>query len=177
VREPQRAAGQGRRPDLPAALGGGIDIRELTEADAERIGDRLPLSRLGGRQTYLVAWDRDEPVAHAAIAFRDTKLGVPEIQDVFVREDRRGQGIGEAVTLAAEQLVGARGHGRVSIGYGIANDAAKSLYTKLGYRDAGIPPERVQGTIMVRSGPLEVDDTLIYLVKDLPVDFDESGSS
>jgi ribosomal protein S18 acetylase RimI-like enzyme len=94
-----------------------------------------------------------------------------------VRENRRGHAIGEAVTLAAEQLVVARGHRRVSISYGIANDAAKGLYAKLGYRDAGIPPERVQGTIMVRSGPLEVDDTLIYLVKDLPVDFGESGSS
>jgi GNAT superfamily N-acetyltransferase len=177
VRQPQRAARQGRRAHVPPALGGRIDIRELTEADAERIGDRLPLSRLGGHQTYLVAWDGDEPVAHAAIAFADTKLGVPEIQDVFVRGNRRGQGIGEAVTRAAEQLVAAHGHRRVSIGYGIANDAAKSLYTKLGYADAGIPPERVQGTIMVRSGPLEVDDTLIYLVKDLPVDFGESRSS
>jgi [ribosomal protein S18]-alanine N-acetyltransferase len=167
VRQPQRAAGQGRRPDLPPALGGGIDIRELTEADAERIGDRLPLSRLGGHQTYLVAWDEDEPVAHAAIAFADTNLSVPEIQDVFVREDRRGQGLGEAVTSAAEQLVAARGHRRVSIGYGIANDAAKGLYAKLGYQDAGVPPQRVHGTIMVRGGPLEVDDTLIYLVKDL----------
>jgi GNAT superfamily N-acetyltransferase len=177
VRQPERAAGQGRSAHFSAAAGGGIDIRELTEADAERIGDRLPLSRLGGRQTYLVAWDGDEPVAHAAIAFADTKLGAPEIQDVFVREDRRGQGIGEAVTLAAEQLVAAGGHRRVSIGYGIANDVAKSLYAKLGYRDAGIPPQRVQGTIMVRSGPLEVDDTLIYLVKDLPVDSSRSRSS
>jgi GNAT superfamily N-acetyltransferase len=84
-----------------------------------------------------------------------------------VREDRRGQGLGEAVTSAAEQLVAAHGHRRVSIGHGIANDAAKSLYAKLGYRDAGVPPQRVHGTIMVRSGPVEVDDTLIYLVKDL----------
>jgi GNAT superfamily N-acetyltransferase len=177
VRQPERNAGQERRPDLPPALGGRIDIRELTAADAERIGDRLPLSRLGGRQTYLVAWDGDEPVAHAAIAFADTKLGVPEIQDVFVHEERRGQGIGEAVTLAAEQLVAAHGHRRVSIGYGIANAVAKSLYAKLGYRDAGIPPQRVQGTIMVRSGPLEVDDTLVYLVKDLGVDSSRSRSS
>ena len=94
-----------------------------------------------------------------------------------MREDRRGQGIGEAVTLAAEQHIAAHGHRQVGISYGIANDAAKSLYAKLGYRDAGVPPQRVHGTIMVRSGPLEVNDTLIYLVKDLPVDFGGSGSS
>jgi GNAT superfamily N-acetyltransferase len=142
-----------------------------------RIGDRLPLARLGGHQTYLVAWDEGDPVGHAAIAFVDTRLGVPEIHDVFVREERRGQGIGEAVTRAAEELVAERGHRRVSIGYGIANDLAKNLYAKLGYRDAGLPPQRVKGTIMIRTGPLEVDDTLVYLVKELAVDSGRSRSS
>ena len=92
---------------------------------------------------------------------------MPEIQDVFVREDRRRRGVGEAVMLAAERAVAAAGHARVSLSYGISNGAARSFYAKLGYRDAGVEPKRVPGTIMVRSGPLEVDDTLIYLVKDL----------
>jgi hypothetical protein len=30
---------------------------------------------------------------------------------------------------------------------------------------------------MIRSGPLEVDDTLVYLVKDLPVDSGPARSS
>jgi GNAT superfamily N-acetyltransferase len=177
VRQPERDARQRRCADLPPATGRIIDIRELTEAEVERIGDRLPLARLGGHQTYLVAWEGAEPVGHAAIAFEATKLGVPEIQDVFVREDRRGRGIGEAVMRAAEQIVGARDYSRVSISYGIANEVAKSLYAKLGYRDAGIAPQRVHGTIMVRGGPLEVDDTLVYLVKDLAVDSTRSRSS
>ena len=92
---------------------------------------------------------------------------MPEIQDVFVREDRRRQGVGKAVMFAAEHAVAAAGHARVSLSYGIANDAARGFYASLGYRDAGIEPKRVQGTIMIRSGPLEVDDTLIYVVKDL----------
>jgi GNAT superfamily N-acetyltransferase len=116
-------------------------------------------------------------VGHAAIAFEATKLGVPEIQDVFVRADRRGRGIGEAVMRAAEQFVGAHDYSRVSISYGIANAVARSLYAKLGYRDAGITPQRVHGTIMVRGGPLEVDDTLVFLVKDLAVDSTGSRSS
>ena len=102
---------------------------------------------------------------------------MPEIQDVFVREDRRGRGVGEAIMRAAEQFVCARDYWRVSISYGVANDVAKSLYAKLGYRDAGIAPQRVHGTIMVRGGPLEVDDTLIYLVKDLAVDSGPPRSS
>jgi len=96
-----------------------------------------------------------------------TTIGVPEVQDVFVHEDRRGRHVGEQLMRAVEREIARRGYDRVSISYGIENAAAKNLYAKLGYRDAGIAPQRVQGTIMVRSGPLEVDDTLIYLVKDL----------
>jgi [ribosomal protein S18]-alanine N-acetyltransferase len=123
-----------------------------------------------------VAWDGDDPVGHAHVAWTETKLGVPEIQDVFVREARRGQGIGTALMLAAQRCVSGRGHTRVSLSYGLGSRVA-SLYRRLGYHDAGIEPERVKGTIMVRLGPLEVDETLIYLVKDLPVDFEGPRSS
>jgi GNAT superfamily N-acetyltransferase len=100
VRQPQRDARQGRRVDVPAPAGGLIDIRELTDGDVATVGNAPPLARLGGRGTYLVAWDAGNPVAHAHISWTDTTLGVPEIQDVFVREDRRRHGFGTAVTLA-----------------------------------------------------------------------------
>ena len=38
---------------------------------------------------------------------------------------------------------------------------AQALYRSLGYVDTGLPPRRVTGTIVIRSGPLEVDDTLL----------------
>ncbi len=40
-------------------------------------------------------------------------------------------------------------------------DAAQALYRARGYADAGIPPRRVVGTIELRTGPIEVDDTLL----------------
>ena len=94
-----------------------------------------------------------------------------------MRAERRGQGIGTAVMTAAERFVACRGHTCVSLSYGIANDAARRFYERLGYRDAGIEPQRVVGTILVRSGPLEVDDTLVYLVKDVTVDSGRPRSS
>jgi predicted GNAT family acetyltransferase len=127
----------------------------------------LPLNRLHGRQTYLVAWQRNQPVGHAHVAWAGTKLGVPEIQDVFVLEGLRRRGLASALTRAAERLAVDRGHTHISLSYGIANDGARRLYEGLGYRDAGLEPERVQGTILIRTGPIEVDDTLIYLVKEL----------
>jgi hypothetical protein len=39
--------------------------------------------------------------------------------------------------------------------------AAQALYRKLGFADTGIPPRRVKGTVQIRTGPLEVDDTLL----------------
>jgi len=61
----------------------------------------------------------------------------------------------------------ARGHERISISASIANEGALRLYRRLGYHDSGLPPKRVQGTIVVRGGPIEVDDTLLYLIKDI----------
>jgi GNAT superfamily N-acetyltransferase len=125
------------------------------------------LHRLKGAQTYLVAWDGGDPVGHAHIAWEQTTLGVPEIGDVFVPAELRGRGIGTELSEAAERLACTRGHRQISISASIANDGALRLYRRLGYRDAGLPPKRVQGTIVVRSGPMEVDDTLLYLIKDL----------
>jgi GNAT superfamily N-acetyltransferase len=167
VRQPQRDAGQGRCPDLAETDGGGIDVRELTDADLARIGDRLPLHRLESGQTYLVAWAGGEPVGHAHVAWGETTLGVPEIGDVFVPAKLRGRGIGTELSEAAERMARARGHRQISISASIANEGALRLYRRLGYRDAGVPPKRVQGTIMVRTGALEVDDTLLFLIKDI----------
>jgi GNAT superfamily N-acetyltransferase len=167
VRQPQRDAGQGWCPDLAETNGGGIDVRELNDADLARIGDRLPLHRLASAQTYLVAWDGSKPVGHAHVAWAETTLGVPEIGDVFVPVELRGRGIGTELSEAAEQMARGRGHRQISISASTANEGALRLYRRLGYRDAGLPPKRVQGTIMVRTGPLEVDDTLLYLIKDI----------
>ena len=45
--------------------------------------------------------------------------------------------------------------------------AAQALYRRAGYLDAGLPPRRVQGTIEIRTGPIEVDDTLLIWEKPL----------
>jgi GNAT superfamily N-acetyltransferase len=114
-----------------------------------------------------VAWDGSEPVGHAHVAWKETTLGVPEIGDVFVPAELRGRGIGTELSEAAEKLARERGHGQISISASIANEGALRLYRRLGYRDAGLPPKRVQGTIMVRTGPMEVDDTLLYLIMEI----------
>ena len=156
-------------------------IRELTAAELALVDEHLPLNRLdtwhAEGSTYLVAWDGAAPVGHAHVSWTGTELGVPEVQDVYVAPERRREGFAAALTHAAERAAAGRGHDRLSLSVGIANDAARTLYAKLGYADAGLPPKRVRGTILLRGEPFEVDDTLLYLVKQLAVDLTGARSS
>jgi GNAT superfamily N-acetyltransferase len=154
-----------------------IEIRLLGGDQVERVDEVLPLSRLDAGGEYLVAWEDDDPVGHAHLASSSTELDVPEIQDVYVLPERRRAGIATALTRAAEQLFAERGYDRVSLSVGIGNEAARQLYERLGYADAGVAPKRVHGTILIRGEPFEVDDTLVYLVKHIAVDLASSRSS
>jgi ribosomal protein S18 acetylase RimI-like enzyme len=139
-------------------------IRELATDEIDRVGSVLGLSRLGqGDGFYLVAWDGDEPMGHVHLALTDP----PELQDVSVRAEYRRRGVATALAAAAEEAVVSRGFTRLRLSVGIDNTAAQALYSGLGYTDAGLPPQRVQGTIQIRTGAIEVDDTLLIWEKGL----------
>ena len=147
-----------------------IEVRELAERDFER-ASVLPLHRFDGftdRGTYLVAWDGADPVGHVFAAWRGTELGVPELQDMYVLPGRRSAGIGTALAAAAESLARDRGHDRCSLSVSATNDAARRLYERLGYEPANVE-RHVQGTIEVRGGTIEVDDTIVYFAKTLSI--------
>jgi ribosomal protein S18 acetylase RimI-like enzyme len=142
-------------------------IRPLAAEEEDRVGAVLGLARLGrGGGFYLVAWEGDEPLGHAYLALIDP----PELQDVAVREEHRRRGVASALTAAAEREALARGFDRLRLTVGVDNVPARALYRRLGYVDTDVPPKRVRGTIMIRTGPLEVDDTLLTWEKRLPPD-------
>ena len=135
-----------------------VQIRQLAPGEVDRVAAVLGLARLDqGDGFYLVAWEAGEPLGHAHLALSDP----PELQDVEVRPEHRRRGVASALTTAAEQAAAARGYDRLRLQVSVGNDGAQALYRGLGYRDAGVPPRRVKGTIQIRSGPLEVDDTLL----------------
>jgi len=139
-------------------------IRPLGQDEVERVACVLGLSRLDqGNGFYLVAWNGDEPVGHAHLALTDP----PELQDVSVREAYRRRGVATALTEAAEREVRERGFDRLRLTVGVDNQAAQALYRRRGYGECGVPPKRVQGTIVIRTGPIEVDDTLLTWEKEL----------
>jgi ribosomal protein S18 acetylase RimI-like enzyme len=139
-------------------------IRQLAPSEVDRVGRVLGLARLGqGDGFYLVLWEDDEPFGHAYLALTDP----PELQDVDVRLEYRRRGVASALADAAEREAGALGLSRLRLAVSVGNEAAQTLYRGLGYRDVGVPARRVHGTIRIRTGMLEVDDTLLTWEKSL----------
>ncbi|HSS40205.1 MAG TPA: GNAT family N-acetyltransferase, partial [Polyangia bacterium] len=79
----------------------------------------------------------------------------------------RRRGVGSALSAAAAAEARKRGFDRLRVTVSVQNAAAQALYCTLGYGDTGMPPRRVLGTVMIRTGPLEVDDTLLTWDKGL----------
>jgi GNAT superfamily N-acetyltransferase len=139
-------------------------IRPLAPQEVERVATVLGLARLHqGIGFYLVAWEGEEPLGHVYLAMTDP----PEVHDVSVRPEHRRRGVASALIAAAERETRTQGGERLRIAVSVDNEAAQSLYRALGYVDAGLPPKRVQGTIVIRTGPIEVDDTLLTWEKRL----------
>ena len=148
-----------------------MNIRPLSPEEIGRVIDAgLGLSRLprDDGSFYLVAWDDDAPVGHAHLALTDP----PELQDVSVLPAHRRRGVATALTRGAEREALARGHTVLTLTVGVGNEAAQALYRGLGYRDSGLPPQRVQGTVVIRTGPIEVDDTLLTWQRTLSISAD-----
>ncbi|MGN6378853.1 MAG: GNAT family N-acetyltransferase, partial [Gaiellales bacterium] len=91
----------------------------------------------------------------------------PEMQDVEVRAAYRRRGVASALVAAVEAEARRRGHDRLRVTVSAEGDGPQALYRSLGYADTGLPPRRVVGTIHIRTGPLEVDDTLLTWEKPL----------
>lgn len=149
-----------------------VTVRELKASEIPFVDSRLPLSRLDQQaeegSTYLIAWEDDQPVGHAHLAWEGTRLGVPEVQDIYVVPERRSRGIATLLNEAAEQEVRARGWDSISLSVSKdGNPGARMLYDRLGYVDSGLEPLHVSGPIILRGRPFEVDDILVYLRKPL----------
>jgi ribosomal protein S18 acetylase RimI-like enzyme len=143
---------------------GAVSIRRLASDEVERVGAVLGLARLDQNDGfYLIAWRGDEPIGHAHLALTDP----PEVQDVSVRPEHRRRGVARALTTACEGEARDRGYDRITVTVSEDNEASQALYRGLGYEDSGVPPRRVVGTIMLRTGPLDVDETLLVWSKRL----------
>ena len=91
----------------------------------------------------------------------------PELQDVQVAAGHRRHGVARMLIAAARREARARGFTRIRVDVAIDNDPAQALYRTSGFSDIGLDPRPVKGTIVIRTGPIEVDDVLITWQKHL----------
>jgi ribosomal protein S18 acetylase RimI-like enzyme len=141
----------------------GVVIRELESGLVDRVGAALGLARLHEGGAYFVAWYGDEPVGHAHLSTDDP----PALQDVEVAPRFRRRGVATALTGHVESVAGARGCTSIRLEVASTNDPAQALYRKCGYRDAGLPPRRVNQRVVIRTGPIDVDATYFTWEKPL----------
>ncbi|HZE41680.1 MAG TPA: GNAT family N-acetyltransferase [Stackebrandtia sp.] len=96
-----------------------------------------------GASLLLVAWDDTVPVGHAEIRWhgcdaahvRAAHPGCPEINGLEVFPPAlRGKGIGTALVAACEDAGRDRGLAAMGLGVAEANQRARALYARLGYR-------------------------------------------
>ena len=140
------------------------DVRPLAAIEIESVVAVLGLARLHqGDGFYLVAWRGNDPLGHAHLALTEP----PELQDVEVRQDCRRRGVASDLVAKAEDEARSRGFDRLRVGVSIDNAPAQALYRQHGYVDADVAPRRVRGTINIRTGPIEVDDTVLVWEKRL----------
>jgi ribosomal protein S18 acetylase RimI-like enzyme len=143
----------------------GIEVQVLDDRQVERVLTALGLARLHqGDGFYLVAWNGDVPLGHLHLALTDP----PHLQDVEVARDHRRRGVAKALIAAAEREARDRGFSCIRVSVSVDNEPAQALYRTCGYADVGLEPEHVNGTIQIRTGPIEVDDVLITWEKNLP---------
>ncbi len=140
------------------------DIRRLSPDEVDIVTDVLGLARLyQGDGRYLVAWAASAPVGHVHVALTSP----PELQDLEVRPSHRRLGIASVLVAAAEDEARNSGFDVIRLEVSTDDVAAQSLYRKCGYLDAGRPIRRVKERIVLRTGPIDVDDSLLSLIKPL----------
>ncbi|HVA69801.1 MAG TPA: GNAT family N-acetyltransferase [Acidimicrobiales bacterium] len=141
-----------------------LQIRTLEESEVDTVSRHLGLARLyQGDGAYLVAWYQERPVGHAYL----TRTDPPQLQDVEVLASFRRQGVAHRLVAAVETEARARGARSLRLSVSARDLDVQRLYRSLGFVDVGVAPLEVRGVITIRTGPIEVNDTLLTWEKAL----------
>ena len=115
--------------DLVALLGQRPFFAEKLAAQSRSRGVLL-VGRLDGQPVGDV-WVSFTPAPEAEV--NRHLPGVPMLVHLEVLSVLRDRGYGTSLIRAAESLVLARGHARITLGVGVTNPDARRLYERLGY--------------------------------------------
>lgn len=149
------------------------DVLGLLGIKADEILHRERLERQErGLAAYLLAGD----AAHPALGFvllkwhGDTHSHeYPVLEDLLVREEFRGLGLGSRLIAHAENLCRQRSIAQIGLGVNSAdNPRAYALYERLGYRETGEPAQFDVYAEIDENGQRRLyENWCVHMVKDL----------
>jgi GNAT superfamily N-acetyltransferase len=163
-----------------------VDVRPAIRGDVSALEKHLPFGppdkhtdrfvrQENGQVIYLVAWHNGVSIGHALLKWQGAEEDrvatvlqgtCPDVEDLFVAESSRSQGVGRRLLDAAERLVREHGFKCIGLGVGVDNPRARALYERLGYRDAGLGLLHEHGEYVDSSGCKQSwDETCVYLTK------------
>lgn len=125
-------------------------------------------------RTVCIAKIQDECVGYGSLlwvseypGFKDSNI--PEINDVWILAERRGNGLGRDLIQYLESIARQKNHKQIGIGVGLYKDygSAQNLYVQLGYiPDGQGVTYKCQPVVPGDTYPVD-DDLVIWLKKDL----------
>jgi GNAT superfamily N-acetyltransferase len=168
-----------------------VEIRPITETEPALLEKRFPqggtakhaerfLRQQKEEVVYLIAWHRGQPVGHALLKWSGAqdirvtwqlRVACPDVEDLFVHEELRSQGIGSQLLRFAERLAWERGYTHIGLSVGATtNEPALRLYGHLGYQDSHFGEYTERGEYLDERGQHHSwGEICIYLIKDLMV--------
>jgi ribosomal protein S18 acetylase RimI-like enzyme len=128
-----------------------------------------------GEAVYLAAFADGIPVGHVLVKWEGDVEGCPDFEDLLVSPDYRRRGIAERLLLHGGLTAKDRGFAKVGLAVGLENAAARALYAKVGYKDAGRKPYTIGGTYIDQEGhERSWSETCIYLVREFVDDGEDA---
>ena len=166
-----------------------VDIRPMTVSDVALLEASFPesgsakhlerfLRQQKGEVVYLIAMRQGMPAGHALLKWRGPedkhvahklRFACPDIEDLFVLEELRSQGIGTQILHFIERLVAEHGYAHIGLSVGVAtNERARLLYERLGYKDGDFGAYLEHGEYVDAHGQHHTwEENCLYLIKDL----------
>ncbi len=163
-------------------------VRQLADHEIEFVEMTFPIGdpekhqrrfvkQQQGSLLYLFAWLGDLPLGHGVLKWAGTtdepmasKLeDCPDIDDLFVHQEHRSQGIGTRLLETAEILAREQKYPQIGLSVGVDNIRARALYKRRGFRDTGFGEYRETGSYKDRDGKVKSWELICtYFVKHLP---------
>jgi GNAT superfamily N-acetyltransferase len=164
-----------------------VKVRTIRQSDIVMLSEYFPQGgadkhagrferQQRGEVTYLVAWHVNNPAGHALVIWQRPPNDLiasrvqdpcPDIEDLFVLEEMRSQGIATQILQHAEELARLQGYKQVGLSAGVdVDDPGRRLYERHGYVAAGWGKHIERGEYIDQEGQLQVwEDVCTYMIK------------